>query len=136
MLHIYEQLSRLMNEWKEKEKKDKDPLIQKVRNLKKLTVSQLGKLIEDTMEKAGYKGLKFWKPEMGQYVIIDFSVNETKDDRQESDSISTLKKLIKSILEDTNWRLMIEGINYRLGILTGRLKAYEKEEDLIKIVSP
>lgn len=88
------------------------------------------------MEKAGYKGLKFWKPEMGQYVIIDFSVNETKDDRQESDSISTLKKLIKSILEDTNWRLMIEGINYRLGILTGRLKAYEKEEDLIKIVSP
>jgi hypothetical protein len=125
-----------MNEWKEKEKKDKDPLIQKVRNLKKLTVSQLGKLIEDTMEKAGYKGLKFWKPEMGQYVIIDFSVNETKDDRQESDSISTLKKLIKSILEDTNWRLMIEGINYRLGILTGRLKAYEKEEDLIKIVSP
>ena len=136
MLHTYEQLSRLMNEWKEKEKKDKDPLIQKVRNLKKLTVSQLGKLIEDTMEKAGYKGLKFWKPEMGQYVIIDFSVNETKDDRQESDSISTLKKLIKSILEDTNWRLMIEGINYRLGILTGRLKAYEKEEDLIKIVSP
>lgn len=136
MLHIYEQLSRLMNEWKEKEKKDKDPLIQKVRNLKKLTVSQLGKLIEDTMEKAGYKGLKFWKPEMGQYVIIDFSVNETKDDRQESDSISTLKKLIKSILEDTNWHLMIEGINYRLGILTGRLKAYEKEEDLIKIVSP
>ena len=134
MLHIYEQLSRLMNEWKEKEKKDKDPLIQKVRNLKKLTVSQLGKLIEDTMEKAGYKGLKFWKPEMGQYVIIDFSVNETKDDRQESDSISTLKKLIKSILEDTNWRLMSEGINYRLGILTGKLKAYEKEEDLIKLI--
>ena len=135
MLHTYEQLSRLMNEWKEKEKKDKDPLIQKARNLKKLTVAQLEKLIEDTIEKEGYKDLKFGKPEIGQYVIIDFSVNETKDDRQESDSIIILKKLIKSILEDTNWRLMSEGINYRLGILFGRLKAYEKEEDLIKIIS-
>ena len=136
MLHTYRQLSRLMDEWKEKEKKDKDPLIQKARNLKKLTVAQLGKLIEETIEKEGYKDLQFGKPEMGQYVIIDFSVNETKDDRQESYCIITLKKLIKSILEDTNWRLMSEGIQYRLGILTGRLKAYEKEEDLIKIISP
>ena len=30
---------------------------------------------------------------------------------------------------------MSEGINYRLGILTGRLKAYEKEEDLLKITN-
>ncbi|MHB1441289.1 MAG: hypothetical protein ACYCXO_00900 [Candidatus Humimicrobiaceae bacterium] len=135
MLHAYEQLARIMDEMKEKEKKDKDPLIQKARKLKKLTVAQLGKLIEDTIEKEGYKDLKFGKPEMGQYVIIDFTVNETKDDRQESDSIFTLKKLLKSILEDTNWRLMSEGINYRLGILTGRLKAFEKEEDLIKIIN-
>ena len=39
-----------------------------------------------------------------------------------------------SSLEEINWRLMREGINYRLGILTDRFKAYEREEDLIKIV--
>jgi hypothetical protein len=44
---------------------------------------QLGKFVEDTIEKEGYKDLKFGKPEMGQFVIIDFSVNETKDDRKE-----------------------------------------------------
>lgn len=135
MLHFYEQMAKFVDELKEKEKKDKDPLIQKAKKLKKLTVAQLEKLIESTIEKQGYKDLKFGKPEMGQYVIIDFSINETKDDRQEYDSINTLKKLIKGILEDTNWRLMSEGIHYRLGILTGRLKAYEREDDLVKIVN-
>jgi hypothetical protein len=46
-----------------------------------------------------------------------------------------LKKLIKGVLEDTNWRLMSDGVQYRLGILTGRLKAYEREEDLTTIIS-
>ena len=135
MLRFYEHMSKFVDELKEREKKDRDPLIQKVRKLKKLTVVQLGKLIEDIIKKEGYKDLKFGKPEMGKYVIIDFSVNETKDDRLEYDSINTLNKFIKGILEDTNWRLMSEGVHYRLGILTGRLKAYEREEDLVKIVS-
>jgi hypothetical protein len=29
---------------------------------------------------------------------------------------------------------MSEGVNYRLGYLTGRLKAYEREEDIIDLV--
>jgi hypothetical protein len=45
-----------------------------------------------------------------------------------------LKKLIQKALEDTNWRLMSEGISYRLGYLKGRLRAYESEEDLKKLV--
>lgn len=134
MLHTYEQISRFVDEMKEREKNDNDPLIQKARQLKKLKVIPLGKLIEDTIEKEGYADLKFGKPEMGQFVIIDFSVNDTKDDRKEYDSQNTLKKLIKRVLEDTNWRLMSEGIHYRLGILTGRLKAYEREEDLVGLV--
>ncbi len=134
MLHTYEQISRFVDETIEKEKKDNNPLIQKARQLKSLTVIQLGKLLADTIEKEGYADLKFGKPEMGQYIIIDFSVNETKEDRKGYDSQNTLKKLIKSALEDTNWRLMSDGIQYRLGILTGRLKAYEREEDLAKLV--
>jgi len=134
MLNFFEQLSRMGKEWEEKKKKDKDPLIQKARQLKKLTVAQLKKLIEDTIQKEGYTDLKFGKPEIGKYVIIDFSVIEIKDGREECESQNTLKKLINRLLEDTNWRLMSGGINYRLGILTGRLKAYEREEDLVEII--
>lgn len=135
MLHTYEQISRFVDEMKEKEKKDKDPLIQKARQLKCLTVIQLGKLLTDTIETEGYADFKFGKPEMGQYVIIDFSVNETKENRKEYDSKNTLKKLMKSVLKETNWRLMSDGTHYRLGILTGRLKAYEKEEDLVSLIT-
>jgi len=134
MLHFFEQLSRIGKEWEEKKRKDRDPLIQKARQLKKLTVAQLKKLIKDTVQKEGYTDLKFGKPEIGKYVIIDFSIIETKDNREEHKSQNTLKKLINELLGDTNWRLMSGGINYRLGILTGRLKAYEREEDLVEII--
>ncbi|HET7320221.1 MAG TPA: hypothetical protein VFI84_01380, partial [Candidatus Saccharimonadales bacterium] len=46
----------------------------------------------------------------------------------------TLKKTIQKALTDTNWRLMSDGISYRLGYLNGRLRAYEKEEDLVELV--
>ena len=120
---------------KEEDKKDKNPVYQKARQLKKLKINQLKELLVKAIEKDGYKDLQFGKPEMGQFVIIDFSVNDTKDDRKERDSENTLKKIIKTSLNDTNWRLMTDGVRYRLGILTGRIKAYEQEEDLVKLVS-
>ena len=46
-----------------------------------------------------------------------------------------LQKIIKKNLETTDWRLMSGGIDYRLGLLTGRIRAYESEEDLLKLVS-
>lgn len=114
---------RFVDEMKEKEKKDKDPVYQKARQLKSLKIGQLKELLEKAIEGEGYHDLAFAKPEMGQYVIIDFSVNDMNDERKEYDSQKILKKLIKGVLDETNWRLMSEGIHYRLGILTGRLKA-------------
>ncbi len=43
-------------------------------------------------------------------------------------------KLVDEALEDTNWRLMSDGISYRLGYLNGRVRAYEAEEDLKNLV--
>ena len=34
----------------------------------------------------------------------------------------------------TNWRLMSDGISYRLGYLNGRVKAYEGEEAMKELV--
>lgn len=127
---------KFVDEMKEKEKNDRNPVYQKARQLKSLKIGQVKELLENEISKEGYQDLRFDKPEMGQFVIIDFSVNDMRDERQEYDSRKTLKKLINEILENTTWRLMSDGISYRLGILTGRLKAYEKEEDLVKLVSP
>ncbi|HMS23002.1 MAG TPA: hypothetical protein PKA38_04555 [Candidatus Levybacteria bacterium] len=127
---------RFVDEMKKNEVKEKDPDYQKVKQLKSLKIGQLKELLEKTIEKEGYQDLKFDKPEIGQFVIIEFSVNDMKEDRQQYDSQKTLKKMITRVLEDTTWRLMSDGISYRLGILTGRLKAFEREEDLVKLVKP
>ncbi len=125
----------LAKEWKEQEKKEKDPVYQKAKQLKQVKLNQLKEIVTKAVAKEGYIDLEFGKPEMGKYVIIDFTATDSKDDRKEYDSTNTLKKLIKAALEDTNWRLMSEGIHYRLGIVSGKLKAYEREDDLIGIVS-
>ncbi len=55
-------------------------------------------------------------------------------DKAENASVCRLNRVIKKTLEGTNWRLMSEGVNYGLGYLSGRLKGYEQEEDLLQLV--
>ena len=64
---------------------------------------------------------------------MEFSLEELETDNQLA-STSNLQKLIKRTLKDTNWRLMSDGISYRLGLMSGRLRAYESKEDLLKLV--
>lgn len=71
---------------------------------------------------------------MGRDVCVGFSCLGSKSDRKDYDSRKTLKKLVDCALEDTNWRLMSDGISYWLGYLNGRVKAYESEEELRKLV--
>ena len=90
--------------------------------------------MDKVLEKEDYIQLEFSQPEIGQYVIISFTVQDKKSKREEYNSKNELKKLVNKTLYNTNWRLMSEGVDYRLGILSGRLKGLEREEDLIKSV--
>lgn len=125
------ELGKMIDEYKLKKE---DPAYQKAKKLNKLNVVELEKLLVETLEKEKYIKLVFDKPEMGQHVIIPFTVQEANGTRKEYDTTTTLKKLLKNTLENTNWRLMSEGVSYRLGYVYGRLKGYEREEDLANLV--
>jgi len=43
------------------------------------------------------------------------------------------KIILKKELENSNWRLINDSMNYWLGFLSGRLRAYEIEDDLLKL---
>lgn len=105
---------------------------QKVSQLKKLSVSDLEKMLNNLLEKEQYIKLTLEKPEIGQHVIVPFSVQDSDTSRRKDISQDQLKVLLKKNLEGTNWRLMSEGIAYRLGYLSGRLKGYENEEELFE----
>jgi hypothetical protein len=117
-----------------KEHEEHRELYDAVAALTKVNIGQLKETLQPVIEKAGYAELQFEKPEMGRDVIIGFSCLDGKADRIEYDSRNTLRKTIEKRLKATNWRLMSGGIFYRLGYLTGRLRAYEDEEELKKLV--
>ena len=71
---------------------------------------------------------------MNAGVLLVYTSHDEKSERTGQASAYDLTRLIKKHLADTNWRLMSDGINYRLGFLSGRLRAYEREEDLLKLV--
>lgn len=127
-----EGIARLVDTWKERDKhKDEYDAIKK---LKKLTVVALENLLAPLCEKAQYIRFQLGTPDMDKDLVVPFTVHEANPDRSDLASSHDLQKIIKNALADTNWRLMSDGISYRMGILTGRLRAYEREEDLLKLV--
>lgn len=113
-----DQLNTFMKEFKEK----------KNSNIKTLTLPQLEKALVEAVEKDGFVKFKFSKPSMIRGVVIEFSIQDTTS-RGDYDSKKMLKKIIQQTTEGTNWSLTTSGIDYRLGILTGKLRGLEEGKD-------
>jgi len=124
-----ENVSRFIE--KNKKKEAQKPLYNQLGAIEKLTVVQLKQLLQPNLEKAGYTSLVFSEPKIDRHVIIDFSLEDSKNGRVKYDSKHQLKKLIEKILYNVNWNLMINSPSYRMGVLTGQLKGLEVEEDLL-----
>lgn len=105
-----------------------------VKSVRKLKIAQLSELLTPVVSKKQYRDFKLGQPQLGREVSLGFNCLDAKDDREEYQSKKDLQKLIEKTLIDTNWRLMSDGVSYRLGYLSGRLRAYETEEDIKKLV--
>lgn len=136
--HIFEirrgftEMAELGKKFKEKE--DNRHIYDAMKEIKKPKIAELTPLLQPVLEKAGYIEFSLDKPEMGKDVFVGFNCLDTKSDRDDYDSKKQLQKIVKEALEDTNWRLISDGISYRLGYLNGRVRAYEREEDLKQLV--
>lgn len=125
---------KVANEVREEEKQKYDNQVyQRSIQLKKLSVVDLEKLLTEPLEKAKYTKFLLEKPEIGKYVIVPFTVQDADSSRKGYDSSKNLEKLIKTTLEDTNWRLLSGSLSYRLGYVSGQLKGYEQEEDMLEL---
>ena len=125
-------IKELLDKHNEREK-DKD-VYDQVAKLQKLTVVDLEKLLVPILKKASYIKLQLGQPDMGKDLFLPFTVQDAKSERQDMASTHDLQNLLKKVLGDTNWRLMSEGTSYRVGILSGRLRAYEREEDQLELI--
>lgn len=117
------------------EKAENKHIYDAIDEIKKPKIAELVEILRPVLEKSGYVDFNLEKPEIGKGVIVGFSCLDSKSDRNDYGSKKTLEKLIKKELDDTNWRLMSDGVSYRLGYLSGRLRAYESEADLKRLVT-
>lgn len=116
-----------------KDKEENKEVFDAIAKIKKLTIIEVQNLLNPVIEAAGYTKLEFGKPELQRDLHVEFNVQDNTSGRTEYDSIHKLKKLINKTLEETNWRLMGDGVLYKLGFLTGRLRGIEGEENLRKL---
>lgn len=119
--------------YKEQLKKYDSQAYSNVVNLKKLTIIELEHILKILFEKVRYSNLVFGQPEIGQHVIVTFTIQDIDPSHRTREDLYDLKKLIKDELEATNWRLMTDSLSNRLGYVTGKLKGYESEEDFFEI---
>lgn len=124
-------LGDMMKEAKVRE--EKKDIYDEVKALNKLTVPQVKAHLLELFANEKYSNLIFEKPDIGRIVSVEFSIEEIETS-SEYDSKQKLKKLLQKHLEYTNWRLMSDGVSYRLGMLSGRIRIYENQDDLAKLI--
>lgn len=117
-----------------REKRDNKHIYDAIKEMKKPKIAELSGILSPALAKVGFIEMAFDKPEIGKDVIVGFSCLDNQSSRSDRDSEKELKKAINRLLEDTNWRLMSDGIHYRLGYMSGRIRAYEGEEALKDLV--
>lgn len=127
-------INRLNKMMKEEDAKRKDPEYQKARSVKKITVTELQKMLKKKFEAESFINLNFENPQIDRYVIVPFTVQDSKRSRKKDTSVKDLRRILNFALENLNWRLMSEGIEYRMGYLKGKLKGYENEDELAKFI--
>lgn len=110
-----------------------DPAQDIASKLKILDANGLEKLLIKALEKAGYSKLMLEKPELGRFVMVPFTLQDTDSSRKSQSSTRELEKLFKDTLEGTNWRLLSGSLMCRLGFISGRLKGCEDKEDLLEM---
>lgn len=125
----YPRIKKLVDKGKDEEKHKE--IYKKARNIKKLTISELSDLLAKELEKVDYKSLVITNTEVSRDLIITFTIQDIKHGRDEGTSRSDLKKSLTKLLNNTNWKLMSDGISYKLGLLSGRLRGIDQEEVLV-----
>lgn len=77
----------------------------------------LEKYLSEAFLKVGYSDFKLSKPAVGKDVRAHFTMAECGEEESQYASVKKAKAKLEELLNDTNWTLMSEGLDYRLGII-------------------
>lgn len=132
---VMEQLSNMGRIGKELfEEQQRKKLAEEMRldRIERLNVPTVETRIKQAIEGSGYSNIHFEKPELSQVVTVPFYLQDPTN-RDKTDSLRMLAHLLKDCLLFTNWRLVESKLSYRLGVVTGCIRGFETENDLMNL---
>lgn len=98
------------------------------------TVTQVDKRLSKILTKNGYKDFTLGKPDLDKELQVLFTAIDNQDGRTGADSKRIVWKIVNKELENTNWRLVRSSLDYKVGYVKGKLKAYENKYELEKLI--
>lgn len=122
----------LAESFEEQRKKKQEKEEYGFNTVQRIGIPLLEQRILQLTEKEGYTKFSFEKPVFTKHALIHFSVQDPTD-RNEKESIKQLQKALQVDLFETNWRLVSADLTYRMGYLTGKIKGFEQDDDIMKI---
>lgn len=102
--------------------------------IKRWTIFQLEESMRKILQKEKYVNLKLDRPELGRHITVTFTVQDSDTTRNKEASIKNIIKVLKNLLQETNWRLLADWTNYRLGYISCKLKGYENDDEIIELL--
>lgn len=132
-ISAYEQMEVLMESFEKQKTKEDDPIYQRMKRMDIISLNEMKNILLKVSSDNQYSIPDFKTPDIGKYITVEFVVSDESVGRDPYKSEQVLKKKIIDALQNSNWRLMSEGLSYRLGILRGRIKGYEDEDEIYKL---
>ena len=113
-----ESVNRLMKSMNDKDKpKDED-------KIRVLTVKEAMKIVNQVLRDNGFENTKISDPEVKADITFKFSAIDSES-RKPHIVKSLVKKLLTEKFKGTNWKLFVNGIDYKLGIIEGGVRGRE-----------
>lgn len=84
--------------------------------------------LANALKESGCENVSFSAPDLSRDVVVEFKAIDGKE-RSHWDARKHLKKAIKVAFEGTNWNLMSEGVESKLGAVSGRIKGVEYRQE-------
>jgi DNA-directed RNA polymerase subunit RPC12/RpoP len=127
-----DQMKRVLDDITEKD--EKKEVYDALNQMKKMSVKALEKFLSVELGKLGYSDFMLSKPDISKDIQVHFTMVDLIEENDRYNSVKNARAQLNTLLNDTNWVLMSEWLEYRLGIIRGKLRGIDNKDELLKLV--
>ncbi|MBI2473983.1 hypothetical protein HYV70_05530 [Candidatus Uhrbacteria bacterium] len=104
-----------------------------IQNIRKLRVIELQELLVKTLQDVGFTQVHIKNPSTSNGLRIQLSAFDTNKDRSDITATKVANSVLKTALQETNWRIVKSSVHSTLGALIGVLRGYVDNHEIRRL---